>query len=235
MTYYDSSIYIINSLNLKFLYDSYVQFCSCAIYFAAVIFFFAVVQFVFRVGYRFGFFGWYLVGISWFLPNRYRRKTRSVHFSIIILAGTPFFLERGVTAPFFRGPDPILRKKGFPAKPLRVPAKFFSAWNTNRNTDRPAPVYGISIPMLAKLPVSKWYPTLFFLQLYNFFAVVQFTSRPDEILDNAKMSNSTYVDLELKKRVPLGWFPSLSHPNQGTYVSPPHVTTTLYMVRGDVP
>jgi hypothetical protein len=100
-----------------------------------------------RVGYRFGFFCWYSVGISWFLPNRYRRKTRSVHFGIIILAGTPFFLKRGVTAYFFRGPAPILRKKGFPAKPLRVPAKFFSAQNTDRNTDQPAPVYGISIPI----------------------------------------------------------------------------------------
>ncbi len=54
---------------------------------------------------------------SWYLPNRYRRKTRSVHFGIIVLAGTPFFLERGVMAPFLRGPAPFLRKKGFPAKP----------------------------------------------------------------------------------------------------------------------
>jgi hypothetical protein len=114
-----------------------------------------------RVGYRFGFFGWYSVGISWFLPNQYRRKTRSVHFGIIILAGTPFFLKRRVTAPFFRGPAPILRKKGFPAKPLRVPAKFFSAQNTDQNTiPTDQHQYGISIPILAKLPVSKWYPTL---------------------------------------------------------------------------
>ncbi len=110
---------------------------------------------IIRVGYRFGFFGWYSVVISWFLPNQYWRKTWLVHFGIIILAGTPFFLKRGVTAPFFRGPAPILRKKGFPAKPLRVPAKFFSAQNTDRNTDQPAPVYGISIPILAKLPVSN--------------------------------------------------------------------------------
>jgi hypothetical protein len=98
-------------------------------------------SYIIRVGYRFGFFGWYSVGISWFLPNRYRRNTRSVHFGIIILAGTPFFLERGVTAPLFRGQTPILRKKGFLAKPLRVPAKFFSAQNTDRNTYQPAPVY----------------------------------------------------------------------------------------------
>jgi hypothetical protein len=98
----------------------------------------------FRVGYRFGFFGWYLVGISWFLPNPYRKKTWSVHFGIIILVGTHFFLERGVKAPFFRGPAPILKKKGFPAKPLRVPAKFFSAQNTDQNTNQPAPIWCIN-------------------------------------------------------------------------------------------
>jgi hypothetical protein len=70
-----------------------------------------------RVVYRFGIFGRYLVGISWYLLNPYQRKTWSVHVGIIILVGTPFFLERGVMAPFFRGPAPILRKKGFPAKP----------------------------------------------------------------------------------------------------------------------
>jgi hypothetical protein len=70
-----------------------------------------------RDAYQFGFFGWYLVGISQFLPNQYRRKTWSVHFGIIFLAGTPFFLKRGVMAQFFRGSTPILRKKGFPAKP----------------------------------------------------------------------------------------------------------------------
>jgi hypothetical protein len=32
--------------------------------------------------------------------------------------------------------------------------------NTDQNTDRPVPVYGISIPIPAKLPVSKWYTTL---------------------------------------------------------------------------
>ncbi len=32
--------------------------------------------------------------------------------------------------------------------------------NTHQNTNRPVPVYGISIPVLAKLPVSKRYATL---------------------------------------------------------------------------
>jgi hypothetical protein len=101
-------------------------------------------------------FGWYFLVFTKLIPE----ENLVGHFGIIILAGTPFFLVRGVTAPFFRGPAPILRKKGFPAKPLRVPAKFFSAQNTDQNTDRPAPVYGRSIPILAKLPVSKRYPTL---------------------------------------------------------------------------
>ncbi len=122
---------------------------------------------LYRVVYRFRMFGRYLVGVSWYLPNWYWRKTWSVHFGIIILAGTPFFLERGVMAPFFRGPAPILRKKGFPAKPWRVPAKFFCAQNTDRNTNQQVPVHGISMPIPAKMPVSKRYTTLFFIELYT--------------------------------------------------------------------
>jgi hypothetical protein len=60
-----------------------------------------------RVVYQFGIFGWYLVGISWYLPNRYQRKTWSVHIGIIILAGTPFFLKRGVMAPFLGAQPPF--------------------------------------------------------------------------------------------------------------------------------
>jgi hypothetical protein len=58
-----------------------------------------------RVVYRIGIFRSVLVGISWYLPYRYRRKSRSVHFGIIFLAGTPFSLKKGALAPF-------LRKKG---------------------------------------------------------------------------------------------------------------------------
>ncbi len=76
--------------------------------------------FTFRVVCRYGIFGWYLVGIFWYLPNWYQRKTRSGHFGIIFLAGTPFFLKRGVMAPFLRGLAPMLRKKGFPAKPEQL-------------------------------------------------------------------------------------------------------------------
>ncbi len=44
-------------------------------------------------------------------------KLRPYILVLYFLAGTPFFLERGVMAPFLRGPAPILRKKEFPAKP----------------------------------------------------------------------------------------------------------------------
>ncbi len=45
---------------------------------------------------------------------------------------------------FLRGPAPILRKKGFPAKPWIVPAKFFSSQNTDQNTDQPVPIWYIN-------------------------------------------------------------------------------------------
>jgi hypothetical protein len=90
---------------------------------------------VFSVGIRLVFLGIYRTDTGGKLGR---------YISVFFLAGTPIFLERGVTAPFLRGPAPVLRKKGFPTKPLRVPAKFFSAQNTDRNTDRPVPVYGIN-------------------------------------------------------------------------------------------
>ncbi len=69
-----------------------------------------------RVVCRFSIFGRYSVGISWYLLNKYRRKTWLVHLGIIILAGTPFSLKGGLRL-LFEGLAPILRKKGFPAKP----------------------------------------------------------------------------------------------------------------------
>jgi hypothetical protein len=58
--------------------------------------------------------GIWLVFLGIYRTDTGRSKTRSLHFGIIFLAGTPFFLERGVMAPFLRGPAPILRKTGFP-------------------------------------------------------------------------------------------------------------------------
>jgi hypothetical protein len=55
-----------------------------------------------RAVYRIGIFRSVLVGISWYLPYRYRRKSRSVHFGIIFFAGTLFSLKKGALAPFSR-------------------------------------------------------------------------------------------------------------------------------------
>jgi hypothetical protein len=63
---------------------------------------------VFSVGIRLVFLGIYRTDTGGNLGQ---------YFGIIFLAGTPFFLERGVFAPFLRGQAPIFRKKGFPAKP----------------------------------------------------------------------------------------------------------------------
>ncbi len=84
--------------------------------------------------YQIGIFRSVSVGISWYLPYWYRRKSRSVHFGIIFLAGTPFSLKRGhwppfwvkkgAPAPFLTQPAPLLRKKGVPAKlviPTEIP------------------------------------------------------------------------------------------------------------------
>jgi hypothetical protein len=60
-----------------------------------------------RVVYRFGIFGRYSVGISRYLPYRYRRKTRSVQFGIKKGAVPPFFLKRGAMAPFLRRSTPF--------------------------------------------------------------------------------------------------------------------------------
>ena len=86
----------------------------------------------FRVVYRIGIFRSVSVGISRYLPYRYQRKSRSVHFGIIFLAGTPFSLKKGALDPFLRKkgapalfliqPAPLLRKKGVPAK-LVIPTK----------------------------------------------------------------------------------------------------------------
>ena len=52
-----------------------------------------------------------------------------------------------------------------PAKILLTPG------NTDRNTDRPVPVYGIAIPIPKKLPVSKRYTAL--VIFYFFSSTIQ--------------------------------------------------------------
>ena len=70
-----------------------------------------------RVAYRFGFFGWYLVGISRFLPHRYRRKTRLVPFGTVsgreplfsLISRVRYRIKLGfLTTPAFYG---VLRRK----------------------------------------------------------------------------------------------------------------------------
>ncbi len=79
-----------------------------------------------RAVYRIGIFRSVSVGISQYLPYRYWRKSWSVHFGMIFLAGNPISLKKGAMAPFLRKkgapapfliqPAPLMRKKGVPAK-----------------------------------------------------------------------------------------------------------------------
>ncbi len=108
-----------------------------------------------RVVYRIGIFRSVSVGISRYLPYRYQKKSRSVHFGIIFLAGTPFSLKkvalvpflrkRGAQAPFLMQPAPLLWKKGVPVKLViptgntdrqvnLVPAKYWYTKKTAGNT-----------------------------------------------------------------------------------------------------
>jgi hypothetical protein len=80
---------------------------------------------VFLVGIRLVFLGFYQTDtggkLGWYIP-------------VLLFWWEPLFsLKEGSWPPFLGAP--ILRKKGFPAKPLRVPAKFLSAQNTDQNTD----------------------------------------------------------------------------------------------------
>jgi hypothetical protein len=75
-----------------------------------------------RVVYWFGIFGWYSVGISWYLPNRYRRKTQSVHFGIIFWREPLFSSKGGSWPPFWGAQPPFWGKKGFPPNLKEFPA-----------------------------------------------------------------------------------------------------------------
>ena len=108
-----------------------------------------------RVVYQFGIFGRYSVGISRYLPYRYRRKIRSVHFGIKKGAVPPFFLKRGSMAPFLRSSSPFWKKGG------RKGGKY------TKRGERYRPKYRKSsksdtgkIPIPKKLPVTPRYPTL---------------------------------------------------------------------------
>jgi hypothetical protein len=91
-----------------------------------------------RVVYRFGIFGQYSVGISWYLPYRYRRKIRSVHFGIKKGAVPPFFLKRGGMAPFLRSLTPFRKKRGEGREEGRGEVYRKGGNDTDRNTENPA-------------------------------------------------------------------------------------------------
>ncbi len=68
----------------------------------------------------------FLVGIWLVFFGIYQTDTGGKlgrYISVFLFWREPlFFLERGVMAPFLRGPAPILRKIGFPAKPNSLTA-----------------------------------------------------------------------------------------------------------------
>ena len=110
-----------------------------------------------RVVYRVGIFRSVSVGISRYLPYRYRRKTRSV-FSVSKnwreplkkLAGAPFFPRRGGLGPLFvhfalllkkkRNSRGIIQKKGS-RKILKRCSRQSLQYN---NTDRKIPIPAVS-------------------------------------------------------------------------------------------
>jgi hypothetical protein len=104
-----------------------------------------------------------LVGISWYLPYQYRRKSFWYHF----LAGTPFSLKKGALAPFVTekggtGPFFDTASPSFAEK-----RSFCQNSNTDQNTDRPAKSDTGKIPIPKKLLVTPWYTTL--EKLFEFF------------------------------------------------------------------
>ncbi len=64
-----------------------------------------------RVAYWVGIFRSVSVGISRYLPYRYRRKTRSVHFGIKKGAIAPFFPQKGGNSPLFDEDSPPFKEK----------------------------------------------------------------------------------------------------------------------------
>jgi hypothetical protein len=106
-----------------------------------------------RVVYRVGIFPSVSVGISRYLPYRYRRKTRSVFLvsknwrePLKKLAGAPFFPRRGGLGPLFVHFALLLKKKKefprnyskkeFPQNLKKgVPAKAYSTTIPTENTD----------------------------------------------------------------------------------------------------
>jgi hypothetical protein len=68
-----------------------------------------------------------------YLPYRYQQKSRLVHFSIKILAGAPFFLQKGGLGPLLEHSAPLLREKGYLVDffKKRVPINFKKEFTPN--------------------------------------------------------------------------------------------------------
>ena len=64
-----------------------------------------------RVVYRIGIFRSVSVGIFWYLPYRYQRKTRSVQFGIKKRAIAPYFPQKGGSGPLFKELSPPFEEK----------------------------------------------------------------------------------------------------------------------------
>ena len=124
-----------------------------------------------RVAYRVGIFWSVLVGISWYLPYRYRRKTRSV-FSVSKfwreplkkLAGAPFFLRRGGLGPRFVHFALLLKSKMnsrgiFQKKSSCKILKRCSRQSLqyNNNTDRKIPIPAKSDTGKYQYQKTDWY------------------------------------------------------------------------------
>ena len=123
-----------------------------------------------RVVYRVGIFRSVSVGISRYLPYRYRRKTRSV-FSVSKnwreplkkLAGAPFFPRRGGLGPLFvhfalllkkkRNSRGIIQKKSS-RKILKRCSRQSFQYN---NTDRKIPIPAVSDTGKYRYRKNDWY------------------------------------------------------------------------------
>jgi hypothetical protein len=113
-----------------------------------------------RVVYHIGIFRTVSVGISWYLPYRYQRKSWPVHFCIIFLAGTPFSLKKGALAPFLReeeGTGPLFDTA---SPPFAEKKSSRQTSNTDQNTDHLVKSDTGKIRIPKKLLVTPWYTTL---------------------------------------------------------------------------
>jgi hypothetical protein len=114
-----------------------------------------------RVECRIGIFRSVSVGISGYLPYQYRRKSWSVHFGIIFLAGNPSSLKKGALAPFLREKGGISPLFDTASPPFAEKRSSSQTSNTDRNTDHPVKSDTGKIPIPKKLLVTPWYTTLF--------------------------------------------------------------------------